>query len=79
MNQYYANYQQLNFDHKIKDTLKPNTTYSFNFGQSIATMKEILQSIQIHFSTGNYIDSLVLGGKIKDAYQKKLIFVSVIL
>jgi hypothetical protein len=67
---------------KIKDTLKPNTTYSFNFGQSIADNNEgnALYQFKYIFSTGNYIDSLALGGKIKDAYQKEAdAFVSVML
>jgi uncharacterized protein (DUF2141 family) len=67
---------------KIKDTLKPNTTYSFNFGQSIADNNEgnAFNQFKYIFSTGDYIDSLALGGKIKDAYQKEAdAFVSVML
>jgi uncharacterized protein (DUF2141 family) len=67
---------------KIKDTLKPNTTYSFNFGQSIADNNEgnAYNQFKYIFSTGDYIDSLALGGKIKDAYQKEAdAFVSVML
>ena len=45
---------------KIKDTLKPNTTYSFNFGQSIEDNNEANPYSQFKyvFSTGTYIDSL---------------------
>jgi hypothetical protein len=67
---------------KIKDTLQPNTTYSFNFGQSIADNNEgnPFNQFKYIFSTGDYIDSLALGGKIKDAYSKEAdSFVSVML
>lgn len=58
---------------KIKDTLQPNTTYSFNFGQSIQDNNENnpLNQFKYVFSTGSYIDSLTLGAKIKDAIDLK--------
>lgn len=59
---------------KIKDTLLPNTTYSFNFGKSIQDNNEAnpLQQFKYVFSTGNYIDSLSLAVKVKDALDKKV-------
>ncbi len=58
---------------KLLDTLKANTTYSFNFGQSITDNNEGNPYSQFKYvmSTGSYIDSLKLGGAIKDAYSKK--------
>lgn len=58
---------------KIKDTLKPNTTYSFNFGQSITDNNEgnPYSQFKFVFSTGSYIDSLTLNGPIRDAYKKE--------
>lgn len=58
---------------KIKDTLQPNTTYSFNFGQSITDNNEgnPYKQFKFIFSTGTYIDSLTLNGRIKDAYSKE--------
>lgn len=67
---------------KIKDTLLPNTTYSFNFGKSIQDNNEgnPYEQFKFVFSTGNYIDSLKLGVKIKDAINRKTDnFVSVML
>lgn len=67
---------------KLRDTLQPNTTYSLNFGQSIADNNEgnAINQFKYIFSTGPYIDSLKLGGKIKDAYEKNVDnFVSVML
>lgn len=67
---------------KIKDELKPNTTYSFNFGQSIQDNNEsnILNQYKYIFSTGAFIDSLFLEGTIKDAYELKTDdFVSILL
>jgi len=57
---------------KINDTLLPNTTYSFNFGQSIEDNNESNPYPQFKyiFSTGTYIDSLRLRGVIKDAFEK---------
>jgi len=67
---------------KLKDTLQPNTTYSFNFGQSIEDNNEANPYPQFKyiFSTGAYIDSLKLNVKVKDALEKKVDnFVSVML
>ncbi len=67
---------------KILDTLQPNTTYSMNFGQSIADNNEgnAYNQFKYVFSTGPYIDSLSIGGIVKDAYEKNVDnFVSVML
>ena len=67
---------------KINDTLQENTTYSFNFGQSIEDNNEgnPYNQFKYIFSTGSYIDSLNVGGTIKDALNKKEdSFVSVML
>ncbi|WP_290837690.1 Ig-like domain-containing protein [Flavobacterium sp.] len=70
------------FTINIKDTLQPNTTYSFNFGQSLQDNNEgnPYSQFKYVFSTGDYIDSLSLGGRIKDAYSLKTDnFVSIML
>ncbi|WP_340077126.1 Ig-like domain-containing protein [Leptobacterium sp. I13] len=67
---------------KIKDTLKENTTYVFNFGQSIVDNNEEnpYPFFKYVFSTGNYIDSLAVSGVVKDAEKKNPdTFVSVLL
>jgi uncharacterized protein (DUF2141 family) len=67
---------------KINDTLQPNTTYSFNFGQSIQDNNEgnPYNQFKYIFSTGNQIDSLKLNGSVKDAYAKEVeSFMSVML
>lgn len=67
---------------KILDTLQPNTTYSFNFGQSIEDNNEgnPYNQFKYVFSTGAYIDSLSIGGTVKDAYNKEVeSFVSIML
>ncbi|NAS31203.1 hypothetical protein GTQ40_09500 [Flavobacteriaceae bacterium R38] len=66
----------------IKDTLKENTTYVFNFGQSIVDNNEgnPYQFFKYVFSTGDYIDSLTVNGFISDAKKNKAEdFVSVML
>ncbi|WP_438972193.1 Ig-like domain-containing protein [Polaribacter sp.] len=54
---------------EIIDTLKLNTTYIFNFGNSIQDNNEgnQLENFKYVFSTGDYIDSLTTFGSVKDA------------
>jgi uncharacterized protein (DUF2141 family) len=54
---------------KIRDTLQPNTTYSFRFGNAIRDINEgnALKSFSYVFSTGDYIDSLILAGVVMNA------------
>ena len=58
---------------ELKDTLKENTTYTLNFGQSIVDNNEGNPNsfLSYVFSTGDYIDSLSLSGSIMDAFDKK--------
>lgn len=67
---------------KIKDTLRENTTYTFNFGQSIVDHNEGNPNsfLTYVFSTGSYIDSLTVSGVVKDAFNRKADeFISVML
>ncbi|MBU3822111.1 Ig-like domain-containing protein [Flavobacteriaceae bacterium XHP0103] len=67
---------------KIFDTLQPNTTYAFNFGNSIQDNNEgnPYPYFRYVFSTGDYIDSLSVQGTIFDAEKRKPeTFVSVML
>jgi len=59
---------------KIFDTLKTNTTYSFNFGESIQDNNEgnPYSNFKYVFSTGDYIDSLIISTTFEDAYSKNL-------
>ncbi|MDR2511154.1 MAG: Ig-like domain-containing protein, partial [Bacteroidales bacterium] len=53
----------------IKDTLLPNTTYNFDFGDAITDNNEgnVLKKFSYTFSTGSYIDTLTICGKVLDA------------
>ena len=67
---------------KIKDTLKPNTTYTLNFGQSIKDNNEGNPNsfLTYVFSTGDYIDSLQVSGVVKDAFNREAdTFISILL
>lgn len=57
---------------KIFDTLRPNTTYAFNFGNSIEDNNEgnPFTYYRYVFSTGDYIDSLTVSGNIVDALSR---------
>ena len=59
---------------KLKDTLRPNTTYSINFGNAIKDINEgnVLKNYTYTFSTGNHIDSLTLEGKVQMAETGKI-------
>ena len=58
---------------KIYDTLQPNTTYAFNFGNSITDNNEgnPYPYYRYVISTGDYIDSLSVNGNIVDALKKQ--------
>ncbi|MCI5057586.1 MAG: Ig-like domain-containing protein, partial [Flavobacteriales bacterium] len=54
-------------------SLKPNVTYVINFGEGITDITEFnpLDSNLFVFSTGDFIDSLKIRGKVKDAKSLK--------
>lgn len=56
---------------KWKDTLEPNTTYNFNFGNAIVDNNEgnALSYYNFAFSTGEKIDSLYISGEIKAPFK----------
>lgn len=54
---------------RLRDTLQPHTTYSLNFGNSIKDINEgnVLKDFSYIVSTGAYLDSLQLRGRVFDA------------
>ena len=54
---------------EFQEPLDTNTTYSLNFGNSIADNNEgnILGGFSYSFSTGNVVDSMMLSGTVVDA------------
>lgn len=58
---------------KIKDTLEPNTTYTINFGKTIKDVDEgnVLRNFTYIFSTGSYLDSGRLNGRVRIAQTNK--------
>ena len=59
---------------KLQEPLQPNTTYSFNFGDAIQDYNENnkLSNFNYVFSTGSFIDSLSLKGKVFPGSDFKL-------
>lgn len=56
----------------LKSQLKPNTTYNINFREAIQDMSEKNPgTVKLAFSTGDYIDSLSINGKVTDALSEK--------
>ena len=67
---------------ELMDSLQANTTYNFNFGQSIVDNNEgnPYPYFRYVFSTGNYVDSLQVRGTIGNAFGREAKnFVSVML
>jgi 5-hydroxyisourate hydrolase-like protein (transthyretin family) len=56
-----------------RETLRENVTYTFNFGESVKdlTEKNPAEKLRFVFSTGEYIDSLSLSGKVVNATDGK--------
>lgn len=56
---------------EFQDTLKPNTTYLIDFGNSITDLNEgnPLESFGFTFSTGAVIDSATIRGRVVDAFS----------
>ncbi|GHV22081.1 hypothetical protein FACS1894174_06230 [Bacteroidia bacterium] len=54
---------------ELKDTLMPNTTYTFDFTDAIVdnNEKNVLENFSFAFSTGEIVDSLMIGGLLFNA------------
>ena len=57
----------------LDDTLSESTTYTLNFGSSIADVNEgnVNENFQFVFSTGDHIDSLSISGAVQNAKDLK--------
>jgi len=55
------------------DTLRPNTTYTINFGTAVKDFHENnpAQDLRFVFSTGDYLDSLEVRGVVADAFSSQ--------
>lgn len=55
------------------EVLKPNTTYCFSFGNAIQDNNEgnPKENFKYIFSTGTFIDSLIVRGKVENAFNHK--------
>lgn len=58
---------------KLKENLAPNTTYSLMLGDAVKDLHEgnILKDFVLVFSTGDVIDTLIIGGRVLDAQTGK--------
>lgn len=63
----------LTIDFDKKEILKLNTTYSISFGNAVHDIHENnpIENFKYIFSTGNFIDSLTVKGKIENAFDHK--------
>jgi uncharacterized protein (DUF2141 family) len=61
----------INFDKS--EQFQPNTTYSINFGNAIQDLHENnpVENFKYIFSTGSFIDSLTVKGKVQTAFDHK--------
>jgi len=55
----------------LPDTLEQNTTYTLNFGESLKDVNEgnVLKNFTYVFSTGEFLDSMVVLGRVIDAFS----------
>jgi len=58
---------------ELNNELRTNSTYSLNFADAITDLNEgnVLSNFQFVFSTGTYVDSLMLSGNICNAFDLK--------
>ena len=58
---------------RLKEALRPNTTYSIQFGSAIKDLHEgnLFKEDRYTFSTGDRLDTLTLTGKVLNASDKK--------
>ena len=63
----------ITIDFDKNEILKLNTTYSISFGNAIQDIHENnpIENFKYVFSTGNFIDSLIVKGKIENAFDHK--------
>ena len=63
-----------NLEISFQDTLEKNTTYTLNFGKSIADVNEgnVVKNLSYVFSTGPEIDSLSISGNVKSALTNEV-------
>jgi len=68
----YARGKEIRIEIPDEEELKPNATYLFNFGESIRDFTESnkLKNYSFIFSTGAFIDSLSVRGKVINAFDK---------
>jgi uncharacterized protein (DUF2141 family) len=61
----------LNIELDKNQVLKPNTTYTISFGNALQDLNENnpLENFKYIFSTGSFIDSLYLNGKVQSAFD----------
>lgn len=69
--QFLANKNRINI--KLNQALEENTTYVFNFQKSIQdiTEKNPAENVKLVFSTGDYIDSLSISGRVAYIQPRK--------
>lgn len=56
---------------EFEEELKEDVTYTFNFGEGIRDLNEknVLMNFEYVFSTGDYLDSLSIKGRLKNAFD----------
>ena len=65
-------YKRVKFEFDEEEVLRPDATYTIQFGDAIKDFTEGNASpIRFIFSTGDYLDSLMVMGKVVDAFDGK--------
>ena len=71
--QFSARGKKLEIKFPEDEELKSDATYTINFGSSIKDLREgnVLENFTYVFSTGDFLDSLSISGKVVDAFTKE--------
>jgi uncharacterized protein (DUF2141 family) len=73
LGEYDIDYKKNKVILRLEDTLQTNTTYTFSFRESIQDLNESNSptNLQIAFSTGDYLDSLSITGRVNNLMDNK--------
>jgi hypothetical protein len=65
----------ITFEFDAEEVLKPDATYTINFGSAVKDLNEgnLAKDLRFVFATGDQIDSLSLSGKVVDAFSGKAV------
>lgn len=70
-NKFKVTYKKYNMEMEFEENFEDSTTYTLNFAEGVVdvTEKNSVENFKLAFSTGPFIDSIYVTGKITDLYE----------